>query len=272
MNSTTIKELVEQARKIEPTEEHARRALACMDLTSLHADDTEADIEALCARGKTGFGQVAAVCVYDRFIGCARRCVGDSAIKVATVCNFPEGGMDIEAAVREAGAQISAGVNEVDVVLPYRAYMNGERDHALQLVRDVRQVCRNATLKVILETGELGDADMIRNASLDAVAAGADFIKTSTGKVAVGATLEAAAVMLRVIAATQPATDRTLGFKPAGGISTVQDAASYLYLADTIMGPEWARPETFRFGASSLLGSVLSMLGDDSQTSDSSGY
>jgi deoxyribose-phosphate aldolase len=160
----------------------------------------------------------------------------------------------------------------VDVVLPYRAYMGDERAQAVRLLREVRKAAGSATLKVILETGELADPDLIRNAGLDAIAAGADFIKTSTGKVAVGATLEAAAVMLQVVAATQPGTERTLGFKPAGGIGTVQDAASYLYLADTIMGPNWARPATFRFGASSLLGNVLSMLNHEEKAPDASGY
>lgn len=268
--NATIRELVDEARNVRPTKDHARRALACMDLTSLNDNDTDADIEALCARGKTGFGPVAAVCVYDRFIGCARRCLGDSAIRVATVCNFPQGGTDIAAAVREAGAQVTAGAHEVDVVLPYHAYMGDEREKALALLREVRRAVGNATLKVILETGELADPDLIRNAGLDAIASGADFIKTSTGKVAVGATLEAAAVMLQVLAATQPGTERTLGFKPAGGISTVRDAASYLHLADTIMGPNWARPATFRFGASSLLNSVLSMLGDEPQSTEPS--
>jgi deoxyribose-phosphate aldolase len=264
MNSI-IPELVAEARNARPTEDHARRALACMDLTSLNDSDTDADIETLCARAKTEFGPVAAVCVYDRFIGCARRCLSDSAIRVATVCNFPHGDTNIEAAVRQAAAQVAAGANEVDVVLPYRAYMGDERAQAVRLLREVRRAAGSATLKVILETGELADPDLIRNAGLDAIASGADFIKTSTGKVAVGATLEAAAIMLQVIAATQPGTERTLGFKPAGGISTVQDAASYLHLADAIMGPNWARPRTFRFGASSLLGNVLSMLGGGQQ-------
>lgn len=269
---SSIDELVAKAREVQPTEEYARRALACMDLTSLNKNDTDAGIEALCHRGKTAVGDVAAVCVYDRFIGCARRSLGDSAIRVATVCNFPEGKTDIQNVVQQAGAQVVAGVNEVDLVLPYTAYMGDERNLALQLLREVRRVCQGVTLKVILETGALADPDLIRNASLDAIAAGADFIKTSTGKTAVGATLEAAVVMLQVIAALQPTTKRTLGFKPAGGISSVQDAAMYLALADMIMGPEWASPTTFRFGASSLLSSTLAFLGVEEQPLDSSSY
>lgn len=269
----TIEQLVAGATAAEASEAYARRALASMDLTSLGLDDTEEKIASLCDKAVSPVGNVAAVCVYDTFVPQCRKVLGGSGVRVATVCNFPEGGSDIEAAEAEAKAQVAAGAQEVDVVLPYKAYLADDRDTALKLVKQVRLACgAEARLKVILETGELRDPRVIRDASLDCIANGADFIKTSTGKVPVGATLEAAAVMLTVIKGLQPGTKRVLGFKPSGGISTVKDAAGYLYLADAIMGEGWATPETFRFGASSLLGNVLTTLGIDSNTDDGSGY
>lgn len=259
----TTESLLEQAMNIRPTRDYALRALECMDLTSLGENDTETDIQNLCARAETEAGKVAAVCVYDRFVPCARRCLRDSGVRVATVCNFPKGGLDADRAAQEAAEQVAAGAHEIDVVLPYRAYLSSGRSEALSLVRAVRKACGAArTLKVILETGELKDPDIIRNASLDAIDCGADFIKTSTGKVETGATPEAVKIMLDVIKSVQRATDRPLGVKPSGGISTVQQAATYLFLADEIMGPGWAKPETFRFGASSLQKNVLDFLGD----------
>lgn len=268
-----LERLVAEARAVEATEEYARRALASMDLTSLGTDDTEEKITALCKRAVTPAGAVAAVCVYDAFVPLCRKALGGSGVQVATVCNFPHGGTDIEAAEAEAKAQVASGAQEVDVVLPYKAYLGDSRGTALSLIKAVKGACgAGARLKVILETGELGEPSVIRDASLDCIAAGADFIKTSTGKVAVGATLEAAAVMLSVISSVQRSTDRPLGFKPAGGISTVRDAAAYLYLADAIMGEGWATPVTFRFGASSLLGSVMETLGCGFSLNEDSDY
>ncbi|WP_147819444.1 deoxyribose-phosphate aldolase [Salidesulfovibrio onnuriiensis] len=269
----TIEQLVAEAKAAEASETYALRALASMDLTSLGLDDTEEKIADLCRKAVTPKGNVAAVCVYDKYVPQCRKALGGSGVRVATVCNFPHGGTDIAAAEAEAKAQVAAGAQEVDVVLPYRAYLGDDRETAVELVRKVKKACGSeARLKVILETGELRDPRVIRDASLDCIAVGADFIKTSTGKVAVGATLEAAAVMLRAIKGVQPGIDRPLGFKPSGGISTVKDAAGYLYLADAIMGEGWATPETFRFGVSSLLGNVLTTLGIDANTDDGSGY
>jgi len=269
----TIEQLVAEARAVDASGEYALRALKSMDLTSLGLDDTEEKIADLCGRALTPTGHVAAVCVYDKFVPQCRKALGGTGVQVATVCNFPEGDDDIEAAQAEAKAQVAAGAQEVDVVLPYRAYLSDHRDAALSLVRAVKTACgTQARLKVILETGELKALDVIRDASLDAIANGADFIKTSTGKVTVGATLEAAAVMLKALKGVQAGIQRPLGCKPSGGISTVKDAAGYLFLADTIMGEGWATPETFRFGASSLLGDVLKTLGIDTAPGDSPGY
>lgn len=271
--NTELTKLVSQAAEVSATEDYARRTLASMDLTSLGDDDTDAKIADLCARAVTSAGHVAAVCVYDKFVPLALNELAGTGVKVATVCNFPHGNPDAKTAAAEARAQVQSGTNEVDVVLPYSAYKAGDRDVAVDLLKAVRAECTGATrLKVIIESGALATPELIEAASRDAIHAGADFIKTSTGKVSVGATLEAAAIMLSVIKDMQPTIDRPLGFKPAGGLSTVADSAGYLYLADQIMGDGWATSETLRFGASGLLNAVLTELGLSTTAPDSSGY
>ena len=249
--------LTAEAERVRADEKYALRALTSMDLTSLGEDDTDDMIRDLCARAVTPRGHVAAVCVYDRFVPLARRELDGTGVRVATVCNFPHGGPDAARAVAEASAQVAAGAQEVDVVLPYKRYKAGRRDLAIALLHQVREVCgREVLLKVILETSQLQSLKIIGEASRDAIEAGADFIKTSTGKVPGGATLDAAAVMLETIRDMAPKVGRPLGFKPSGGIRTVDQAAGYLYLADHILGPDWATPQTMRFGASGLLDDV----------------
>ena len=260
MNNELTALIAEAAMQL-PDEQYARRALHSMDLTSLGDADTDEMITTLCAKAVSPIGAVAAVCVYDRFVPLAYKALEGTTVQVATVCNFPHGALDAAAAVTQAAQQVQAGAHEVDVVLPYKAYKAGKREEALAVLRAVREASTGARLKVIIESGELAQPDLIAAASRDAIACGADFIKTSTGKVSVGATLEAAAIMLDVIRDMQPDITRPLGFKPAGGIRTVADAAAYLYLADTLLGKGWATPETFRFGASGLLNDVMQTLG-----------
>ena len=178
---------------------------------------------------------------------------------MATVVNFPSGAEPLADVVAVTERAIAGGATEIDTVIPYSAFKDGNGDAVREHVRSVSRACGNARLKTILETGELADETLIREASRIAIAEGADFIKTSTGKVAVNATPEAARWMLEEIRASNRLD---VGFKPAGGIRTVQDAAAYLDLADEIMGPSWAAKPTFRFGASSLLGNVLEALGE----------
>lgn len=188
----------------------------------------------------------------ERYAGC----------RIATVTNFPHGNDDIDIALAETNAAIAYGTDEVDVVFPYRALMAGNRQVGFDLVKACKTACEAAgvLLKVIIETGELKTDALIREASEIAIDAGADFIKTSTGKVAVNATLHFADVMLSVIR-DKGVGDR-VGFKPAGGVRTAEDAAHYLQLADAIMGDGWADARHhFRFGASGLLGSLLNTLG-----------
>ncbi|HVK91933.1 MAG TPA: deoxyribose-phosphate aldolase [Mycoplana sp.] len=236
----------------------AAKALSLLDLTDLTENCDEAAIERLCRQAATPHGHTAAICIWPRFVRQARALLGqNSPIRIATVVNFPSGELPVDEVVAETRQAIADGADEIDLVIPYRALMAGDETAVRQMIRAVRDVCvPPVLLKTILETGELKNRDLIRNASHLAIASGADFIKTSTGKVAVNATLEAADIMLNAIRES----GRKVGFKPAGGVRTVGDAALYLRLAETIHGPDWAIPSTFRFGASGLLGDILAVL------------
>ncbi|MGY6565879.1 MAG: deoxyribose-phosphate aldolase [Halomonadaceae bacterium] len=250
----------------------ARQALALMDLTSLNDDDSDAVIRELCTRANTPVGHPAAVCVFPAFVATARQALAEQGlagkVKVATVTNFPHGEADIERAAEETRAAIAAGADEVDVVFPYRALMAGDAEVGRKLVEACKRECGDAVLKVILETGELKDAGLIDRAGMLAIDGGADFLKTSTGKVAVNATLNAAKILLTAI----KASGRDVGFKAAGGVRTAEDAAAYLQLAERVMGAEWITPAHFRFGASGLLGSLLDTLGVERDKGPTGGY
>ncbi|WP_340616559.1 deoxyribose-phosphate aldolase [Xenorhabdus entomophaga] len=252
----------------------AQRALSLMDLTTLNDDDTDEKVTALCRQANSPAGHTAAVCIYPRFIPVARKVLreqGTPEIRIATVTNFPHGNDDIDIALTETRAAIAYGADEVDVVFPYRALMAGNEQIGFDLVKACKTACAESGvwLKVIIETGELKEADLIRKASEISIKAGADFIKTSTGKVPVNATLESAEIMLNVI--RDMGVGDTVGFKPAGGVRTAEEAAQYLALAERIMGDKWADSRHFRFGASSLLGSLLTTLGHQGHK-QSSGY
>ncbi|WP_111414428.1 deoxyribose-phosphate aldolase [Billgrantia lactosivorans] len=250
----------------------ARQALALMDLTSLNDDDSDAVIRELCARANTPAGHPAAVCVYPAFVHTAREALAEQGlagkVKVATVTNFPHGEADIERAAAETRAAVAAGADEVDVVFPYRALMAGDAEVGRELVAACKRECGDKVLKVILETGELKDAGLIDRAGMLAIDGGADFLKTSTGKVAVNATLDAAKILLTAI----KASGRDVGFKAAGGVRTAEDAAAYLRLAEQVMGADWVTPAHFRFGASGLLGNLLESLGVAEGEGPTEGY
>ena len=231
----------------------ARRAIACLDLTSLNDGDDDAVIEKLCRRAVTPAGPVAAVCVWPRFVPLCRDRLEGTRVKVCTVVNFPHG-RDNEQVRDEILPAIADGADEIDVVLPYTALLTGRVAEARAVLDMARLMTGEATLKVILETGRLLTQSAIREASELAVEAGADFLKTSTGKVAISATLEAAHVLLDVAAAA----GRPVGVKVAGGVRTTEQAAAYLRLADAINGR--AEPSNFRFGASGLLDALLASL------------
>jgi len=250
----------------------ARQALGLMDLTSLNDDDDSARIQALCRRADTPAGRPAALCLYPAFIEDAQReldALGlTHRVRIATVTNFPDGAPNAERAARETRLAVAAGADEVDVVFPYRSLLDGAPDVGRLLVEACREACGGATLKVILESGELKDPALIRQAAEIAIIAGADFIKTSTGKVAVNATLEAAEIMLETIRDS----GRDVGFKAAGGIRTTEDAKAYLELAARIMGKDWISPAHFRFGASGLLDALLATLDIGETDAAPSGY
>ena len=250
--------------------ETAARALSLLDLTNLKDDCTSDAIDALCAKAVTPFGTTAAICIWPRFVAQARARLGkDHRVRIATVVNFPSGTLDVSDVVAETRQAVADGADEIDLVIPYRALMAGDEAAVTRMVQAVREACPSPVLlKTILETGELKDKTLMRRASELAIAAGADFIKTSTGKVSVNATLEAADIMLQVIRDSR----RKVGFKPAGGVSSVADAALYLRLADTIMGEDWVMPSTFRFGASGLLDNILATLSGAAPAEPSQGY
>jgi len=247
----------------------ARIALACLDLTSLNTSDTEADIAALCQRAQSPFGAVAAVCVWPRLAAFARAQL-PSTMGVAAVANFPHGHADIDAAARDTMQIVAAGAQEVDLVLPYRRLIAGDERAVAELITAVRRACPGLLLKVILETGELKTPALMQRACQLSLDAGADFLKTSTGKTPVSATLKAARMLLGAIAAS-PAARHRVGFKASGGIRTVAEAAAYLALTQELLGAPALTPQRFRIGASSLLNDIEAVLSGAAKPSSAPG-
>jgi deoxyribose-phosphate aldolase len=252
---------------IDPVAE-ARLALGLLDLTDLSDDGTPADIDDLCAKAIES--KVAAVCIWPRFVPQAVRLLVDSSVRIATVVNFPAGGTDIAATVDETVAALADGADEIDVVLPYRALVDGDVALAGRLVTAVSELIERPRrlLKVILETGELPDQATVALAARTAIESGADFIKTSTGKTPVSATPEAARTMLDVIRSTS----HRVGLKPSGGIRDLAAASTYLQLAREAMGPAWISPATFRFGASGLRDALIAVIEGRAAPGSSTSY
>jgi deoxyribose-phosphate aldolase len=243
----------------------AARVIGLIDLTNLSDDCSENDVVELCSRAHGPHGNVAAVCVWPRFVSRAVRELTATDVRVATVVNFPHGRDSVDQVVDSVKRCVADGADEIDLVIPYEKFRDSSDDEGdravVHMVAKVKEsLPENRLLKVILETGELRDRDLVDRAARLAVASGADFIKTSTGKTPVSATPEAVETMLSVLRES-PRIDRRVGIKPSGGIRTVDEAARYLAMADRIMGRDWATPETFRFGASGLLDAVESDLG-----------
>jgi deoxyribose-phosphate aldolase len=231
-----------------------RRALGVVDLTRLERPDDAAAIDALAAKAVTDAGRVAAICVYPEWVG---RVLG-AGVPVAAVANFPAGKDDPDLAAREAAEAVEAGAAEIDVVVPWGPFLAGSDDAIERTVAATRRAIGDGVgLKAILETGSLGDADTIRDVAERALGAGAGFLKTSTGKVGAGASLDATRVLLEVVRDAGHG-----GVKASGGVRTAEQAAEYLALADEVMGAGWATPERFRIGASSLVDDLLARLGD----------
>jgi deoxyribose-phosphate aldolase len=239
-------------------------AIRMMDLTTLEGKDTPGKIRAMCAKamhpkpGDPSIPAVAAVCVYPALIEEAKDALKGSGVKVASVATgFPSGQTFRAIKVAEVREAVAAGADEVDMVIDRGAFLSGDYATVFDEIVDVKEACGEAHLKVILETGELGTFDQVRRASILAMAAGADFIKTSTGKVQPAATLPVTLVMLEAIRDFEKATGKLIGMKPAGGIRTAKEAIQYLVVLYETLGPRWMTPDRFRFGASSLLNDVL---------------
>ena len=236
-----------------------------MDLTTLEGKDTEGKVRALCAKGirpdpsDPSIPGVAAICVYPAMVPVAREALGSSGIHVASVATgFPSGQTFTDIKLAETGQAVAAGADEIDMVIDRGAFLSGDYATVFDEIVAVRAAAGEAHLKVILETGELETYDNVRRASVLAMAAGADFIKTSTGKVQPAATLPVTLVMLEAIRDFHRRTGRVVGMKPAGGIRTAKDAIAYLVVLYATLGPRWMTPDLFRFGASTLARRTLS--------------
>jgi deoxyribose-phosphate aldolase len=247
------------------------KAISCIDLTSLAADDTPGRIKRLCAKARNpvrndilqalGAGNLnlttGAVCVYHEMIETAVSALAGSGVPVAAVSTgFPAGMSPLETRLREIELSVAAGAAEIDIVISRRHVLTGNWLALYDEIRSYREACGDARLKTILATGELGSIANIGKASMVCMMAGADFIKTSTGMEAVNATLPVSLVMVRMIREYFEMTGQRVGFKPAGGVSSAKLALSYLTLIKEELGDEWLDPYYFRFGASSLLGDI----------------
>jgi deoxyribose-phosphate aldolase len=239
-------------------------AIRMMDLTTLEGRDTPGKVRALCAKaihpqpGDPTIPSVAAICLYPSLIAEAKEALRGSTVRVASVATgFPSGQTFREIKVAEVREAVAAGADEVDMVIDRGAFLSGDYATVYDEIVEIKDACGEAHLKVILETGELGTFDQVRRASILAMAAGADFIKTSTGKIQPAATLPVTLVMLEAIRDFEKATGRAVGMKPAGGIRTAKEAVQYLVVLYETLGPRWMTPERFRFGASTLLNDVL---------------
>jgi deoxyribose-phosphate aldolase len=242
-------------------------AIRMMDLTTLEGKDTPGKVRALCVKGMRpdpsdpSVPGVAAICIYPALIPVARDALRGSGVKVASVATgFPSGQTFTDVKVSETRLAVDAGADEIDMVIDRGAFLSGDYATVFDEIVAVKAACGEAHLKVILETGELETFDNVRRASILAMAAGADFIKTSTGKVQPAATLPVTLVMLEAIRDFHRRTGRVVGMKPAGGIRTAKEAIGYLVVLYETLGPRWMTPDLFRFGASSLLNDCLMQL------------
>jgi len=253
--------------KKESKVEALRMVLSMIDLTTLEGQDTPGKVRQLCQKAIHLHGSlpdlphVAAVCVYPTMVGIAKKALGDHDIKVASVATaFPSGMSSREVKLAETRTAVDEGADEIDMVISRGAFLQGEYGYVFDEIAAIREACGPAHLKVILETGELGTLDRVRRASVLAMHAGADFIKTSTGKIQPAATLPVTLVMLQAIRDYFYETGRMVGMKPAGGISKAKLAIHYLVMLRETLGNAWMTPEWYRFGASSLANDVLMQL------------
>lgn len=253
--------------KNESKTEALKLVLSMIDLTTLEGQDTPGKVKQLCQKAihlhdaMPGIPHVAAVCVYPTMVGVAKRALGNHKINVASVATaFPSGMAPRKIKLEETRIAVEEGADEIDMVISRGAFLQGEYGFVFDEIVAVKEACGEAHLKVILETGELSTLDRVRRASVLAMHAGADFIKTSTGKIQPAATLPVTLVMLQAIRDYYYETGRMVGMKPAGGISNAKLAVHYLVMLRETLGNAWMTPEWYRFGASSLANDVLMQL------------
>jgi deoxyribose-phosphate aldolase len=239
-------------------------AIRMIDLTTLEGSDTPGKVRALCAKARrpdpadATCPPVAAICVYPSMVPVAAAALAGSGLHIASVATaFPSGQAPLEVKLADTKAAVAAGADEVDMVINRGAFLSGRYLEVFEEIVAVKQACGSAHLKVILETGELATYDNVRRASWLAMLAGGDFVKTSTGKIGVAATLPATLVMLEAVRDFRALTGRQVGVKPAGGIRTTKDALRYLVLVNETVGDDWLDPAWFRIGASTLLNDLL---------------
>lgn len=247
------------------TEKHAITfALNCIDLTSLESIDTDARIVDLCNKALNYHPQTAGVCVYPVFVKLAKEILKNSPIKVVSVAGaFPSGQSPILVKLAEVEYALSQGADEIDIVLPQGLFFEGKYDSISNQINEIKSLCGVKCLKVILETGQLQSVENIIKASEIAIEAGADFIKTSTGKTAVNATPEAFTCMLLVIKSYYEKTGKQIGIKPAGGIQDVETVLLYIKLLERILGEKWLNNNNFRIGASKLADTLAGFIGNN---------
>lgn len=252
--------------------------ISMIDLTTLEGSDTEGRVNQLCAKAKfpipahmedvlkhhpefRPIPHVGAVCVYPTMVPAAVKALRGTGINIASVATaFPSGQLPLDIKVADVQRAVEFGATEIDMVINRGAFLSGDYQTVFDEIYEVKKACGEAHLKVILETGELGSLDRIELASQLAMRAGADFIKTSTGKIPSAASLPVTLVMLQAIKDYYKETGKMIGMKPAGGIKTAKQAIAYLCMVKEVLGPEWLNPDMFRFGASSLLNDVLKQI------------
>ena len=238
--------------------------LSMIDLTTLEGKDSPGKVKQLCYKAAhlydklSGLPNVAAICVYPNMVGIAKKALIGTKINIASVAtSFPSGMVDLNTKLDEVKFSVESGANEIDMVISRGSFLRGDYNYVSDEVNCVKEVCGKVHLKVILETGELVTLDNVRFASEIAMEAGADFIKTSTGKISPSATPSVVLTMLEAIRDFEIKTGKKIGMKPAGGISKAKQAIQYLVMVKETLGEEWLSPELFRFGASSLANDVL---------------
>nr|WP_242454105.1 deoxyribose-phosphate aldolase [Bailinhaonella thermotolerans] len=239
-------------------------AISMVDLTTLEGADTPGKVRAMCAKAvrpdpaDPSVPKVAAVCVYPDLVAQAVRALKGTGVRVASVATaFPSGRSSLDVKVQDTKLAVEAGADEIDMVIDRGAFLSGRYMRVFEEIARIKAACGDAHLKVILETGELVTYDNVRRASWLAMMAGADFIKTSTGKISPAATLPVTMIMLEAVRDFRAATGEMVGVKPAGGIRTTKDAIKHLVLVNEVAGDDWLTPEWYRLGASSLLNDLL---------------